>query len=305
MPTSHMALLTNRGVLAITGADATKLLQGVITNDMARLETEVALHTGLLSPQGKILFDFFVVKTANGLLIETLRSSVVALKQRLDMYRLRADATITDVTENYTIAACWGDLHAASQDHPSSHETSPTIGFQDPRHPDLGRRHLASLESDWRCDAEGAEAASQDDYHGHRIAIGVPEVGLDFALGDTFPHEALYDQTHSVSFTKGCYVGQEVVSRMQHRGSARKRIVPIDSSKSLPATGTEIRANTVAIGTLGSVAGNRGLAMIRLDRAAEFAAKAVALMAGDAPIEIKLPAWVTFPLVPPDTAATS
>jgi len=294
-----MALLTNRGVLAIAGEDATKLLQGVVTNDMARLEAEAALHTGLLSPQGKILFDFFVVKAADGVLIETLKSSVAPLKQRLDMYRLRANATITDVTENYTIAVCWGGPHAAV------HETSPTLGFLDPRHPGLGTRHLASLASEWRCDTEGAEAASQDDYHAHRIAIGVPDAGRDFALSDTFPHEALYDQTRSVSFSKGCYVGQEVVSRMQHRGTARKRIVPVESTRPLPKTGTEIRANDVAIGTLGSVAGNRALAMIRLDRAAEFRAKDIALMADDTPVDIKLPDWVTFPLVPPDTAASS
>lgn len=299
MPKSRMALLTNRGVLAVTGEDATKLLQGVITNDMTRLETEAALHAGLLTPQGKILFDFFVVKVADGLLIETSRSSVVPLKQRLDMYRLRANATIVDVSGRYTIATCWGGAHAPV------HDTSPTLGFRDPRHPDLGTRHLASLESEWRCDTEGAEAATQDDYHAHRIGVGVPEAGHDFALAETFPHEALYDQTRSVSFTKGCYVGQEVVSRMQHRGTARKRIVPVESTSPLPETGTEIRASDVAIGTLGSIAGNRGLAMIRLDRAAEFRAKGIELMAGDAPIAIRLPDWVTFPLVPTSPATSS
>ncbi len=299
MSKSRMALLTNRGVLAVTGSDATKLLQGVITNNMARLESEAALHAGLLSPQGKILFDFFVIKAADGLLIETMRSSVAPLKQRLDMYRLRADAAIVDVSGNYTSAVCWGGAHAPV------HDTSPTLGFRDPRHPGLGTRHLASLESEWRCDAEGTEAAAQEDYHAHRIAVGVPEAGRDFALADTFPHEALYDQTGSVSFTKGCYVGQEVVSRMQHRGTARKRIVPIESTRPLPETGTEIRANDVVIGTLGSIAGNRGLAMIRLDRAAEFRAKGIELMAGDTPVEVKLPAWVTFPLVPPETATSS
>ncbi len=299
MPKSRMALLTDRGVLAVTGADATKLLQGIITNDMAKLETQPALHTGLLSPQGKILFDFFVVKSGDGLLIETLRSLAVALKQRLDMYRLRAKAQIADVTADYTVAACWGGPHHAV------HDDSPTVGFPDPRHPGLGTRHLASLASEWTCDAEGADAASQDDYHAHRISIGVPDAGRDFPLGDTFPHESLYDQIGSVSFTKGCYVGQEVVSRMQHRSNPRKRIVPVVSKTDLPTTGTDIRAGDVVIGTLGSVAGNRGLAMIRLDRAAEFRAKGVGLTAAEATIQIKLPDWVTFSLEPPGTAATS
>lgn len=299
MPTVYMALLTDRGVLAISGPDARKLLQGVITNDMGVLETASALHTGLLSPQGKILYDFFVAPNGDELLIETNKSSVAALKQRLELYRLRADAQIRDVTADYTVAVCWGGPHEAR------HEGSPTVGFEDPRHAGLGFRHLASLESEWRCDMEGAKPATQDDYHAHRIALGVPEAGRDFALGDTFPHEALYDQTHSVSFTKGCYVGQEVVSRMQHRSTARKRVVPVVADQNLPASSADIRAGEVVIGTLGSVVGQHGLALIRLDRVAELGAKGHALKAGDVAIQIRLPDWVTFPLVPPDTAATN
>lgn len=299
MPTTKMALLTDRGVLSVTGTDARKLLQGIITNDMDRLETEPALHTGLLSAQGKILFDFFVVPFEAGVLIETAKGSIAGLKQRLEMYRLRADALIDDVSSDYTVAACWGGPHTAA------HTASPTIGFADPRHPALGVRHLASLASEWRCDAEGAEAASQDDYHAFRIGIGVPEAGRDFALGDTFPHEALYDQTGSVSFTKGCYVGQEVVSRMEHRGTAKKRIVRVTGSGALPAPGTDIRAGDVPIGTLGTVAGQAGLALLRLDRAAEFRAKDVPITAGNAILEISVPDWVTFKMAFGDEAATS
>jgi hypothetical protein len=298
MPNARIALLTDRGVLSVTGQDAVKLLQGVITNDMEQLDNEGAVHTGLLSPQGKILFDFFITRAADGLLIDTLKTSVPQLKQRLEMYRLRADADIRDVSSDYTVAVCWGGPHAAA------HENSPTVGFRDPRHPGLGFRHLASLASEWRSDREGAEPSTQEDYRAHRIGIGVPAAGHDFPLGDTYPHEALYDQTRSVSFTKGCYVGQEVVSRMQHRSTARKRIVPVVALAALPASGSDIRAGDVAIGTLGSVAGPRGLAMIRLDRAAEFRAKGVGLKAGDTAIEIELPDWVTFTLTPSDTAAS-
>lgn len=299
MPNARIALLTDRGVLSVAGQDAVKLLQGVVTNDMERLDGEGAVHTGLLSPQGKILFDFFVTRAADGLLLDTLKTSVPQLKQRLEMYRLRADAEIRDVSADYTVAVCWGGPHAAA------HENSPTVGFRDPRHPSLGFRHLASLASEWRNDRDGAEPATQEDYRAHRISIGVPAAGHDFPLGDTYPHEALYDQTRSVSFTKGCYVGQEVVSRMQHRSTARKRIVPVEAETALPARGADIRAGDVAIGTLGSVAGTRGLAMIRLDRAAEFRAKGIGLKAGDTTIEIVLPDWVTFPLTPPETAASS
>ena len=299
MTNTSMALLTDCGVLSLKGEDAVKLLQGVITNEMGLLETQGALHAGLLSPQGKILFDFFVTKGEEGLLIETAKSSVASLKQRLDMYKLRANVEIADVTEKYTVAACWGGPHAPRR------ENSPTIGFSDPRHPELGTRHLASLESEWHCDSEGATPAPVDAYHAHRIAIGVPEAIRDFKLGDTFPHEALYDQTHSVSFEKGCYVGQEVVSRMQHRSTARKRIVPLVGNVDLPTDSPDVLAGEIAIGSLGSVAGKRGLALIRLDRAAELTAKGHALTVGGVAVEISLPDWVSFPLVPPGNTVTS
>ena len=110
-------------------------------------------------------------------------------------------------------------------------------------------------------------------------SLGVPEGGKDYAFGDAFPHEALFDQLHGVSFEKGCYVGQEVVSRMEHRGTARKRVVPV-VAEALPATGTEITAGDQLIGTLGSSAGKRWLALLRLDRAAEMKTKGADLIAG-------------------------
>ena len=130
----------------------------------------------------------------------------------------------------------------------------------------------------------------------HRIALGVPEGGKDYVFGDTFPHEALFDQLNGVSFTKGCYVGQEVVSRMQHRATVRKRVVPVTGHENLPAGGIEIMAGDVAIGTLGSVSGRRGLALLRLDRAQEFKSRGVGLSAGGVAIDVEAPAFATFSL---------
>lgn len=273
-----IALLPDRGVISVTGPDAAKLLQGIITNDMRMLEQAPALHAGLLSAQGKILFDFFVVKVEDGFLIETARAAVNALRQRLEMYRLRADAVITDVTSDYSVAAAW-DISGTEVSH-SRH----TIVFADPRHAGLGLRYLASLESNWRRDLEGAEPATREDYDAHRIALGVPEAGADFVVGDTYPHEALYDLTHSVSFRKGCYVGQEVVSRMQHKTVVRKRVVRVAGAGL--AKGAEIRFGDVVIGSVGTALDGKGLAFVKLDRASEAADKGTALTAGDAPVEI-------------------
>lgn len=281
-----IALLPDRGVISVTGADAGKLLQGIITNDMERLADAPALHAGLLSPQGKILFDFFVVNADGGFLIETTKASVNALKQRLQMYRLRADATIEDVSADYSVAAAW-DLGDGAVTH-SSH----TIVFADPRHTALGLRYLASLESNWRRDLAEAEVATREDYDAHRVALGIPEAGRDFVIGDSFPHEALYDVTRSVSFRKGCYVGQEVVARMQHKTVVRKRVARV--SGAALASGGEVLAGDVAIGSVGTVANDRGLALLRIDRVAEAIDKGQPLSSGGSAIEVDIDAVARY-----------
>lgn len=283
------ALLPNRGVIAVSGPDAKKLLQGVVTADMELPgPTPVALHSGLLSPQGKILFDFFIVPHGGGYLIETGKAHIPDLVKRLSMYKLRASAEIRDVSADYTVAAVWGANSAAIAGRVGC------IAFIDPRLPDMGGRLLMTLANDAVLKDIDADAAGQPAYDAHRISLGVPEAGKDFVLGDTFPHEALYDQLAGVSFTKGCFVGQEVVSRMQHRGTARKRVVRVVADSPLPETGTQVRAGSSLIGTLGTVEGTEALAMLRIDRAAEAIAKGETLHAGDAAIEIKIPSWATF-----------
>lgn len=295
MAETKIALLPDRGVVSITGADAEKLLQGVITNDMDLLAEQPALHAGLLSPQGKILFDFFVVRTPDGFCLETARAKAADLAERMKMYKLRAKVEINDVSADYTVAAIWGGAHAPRGEGP--------LWFADPRLPELGYRELTTLRSDWALGGEECDSATQDDYHAHRIGLGVPEGGRDYAFGDAFPHEALLDQLHGVSFDKGCYVGQEVVSRMQNRGTARRRIVPVVAEAALPASGAAIIAAGVEIGTLGSTAGTRGLAMLRLDRVAEFVEKGESLRAGSVAVRVEIPAWARF--TPAATSAGS
>jgi folate-binding protein YgfZ len=292
MSETRIALLPDRGVVSVAGEEAGKLLQGVITNDMDLLRTQPAIHAVLLSPQGKILFEFFVVRTGEGFALETARSSAAALAERLRLYRLRARVEIEDVSSDYTVAAIWGGPY-----EPRGRGKAP-LWFKDPRLPDLGYRELVTMGSDWALAGESATSATPDEYHAHRIGLGVPEGGKDYALGDTFPHEALLDQLNGVSFTKGCYVGQEVVSRMQNRATTRKRVVPVLGDAPLPAPGTAVVAGGVEIGTLGSVASEKGLALLRLDRATELLQKGEVLRAGSLPVRIALPDWATFTLAP-------
>jgi len=286
MTAARIALLPDRGVVRVAGEDAEKLLQGIITNDMALLADRSAIHASLLTPQGKILFEFFVVKATDGFLLDTGREQADGLIKRLMMYKLRAKVDIADANDAYRVYALWGP----SVTGPG--ETSQTFSFRDPRLPALGLRILA--EAGFAADVASASNgfdASLEDYHAHRIALGVPEGGKDYAFGDSFPHEANFDVLGGISFTKGCFVGQEVVSRMQHRGLTRKRIVIVEGDRPLQS-GTEITAGAATVGAIGSVAGNRGLALLRLDRAEEATGKGEPLIAAGSRITMRLPDYL-------------
>jgi folate-binding protein YgfZ len=278
----HASLLPGRGVLRVRGADARKYLQGLITNDIGKAEGGNAIHAGLLSPQGKILFDFFIVPDGDGYLIDVAQDKAEELRTRLGFYRLRAQVEI-ETELSFRVVTAWGGL-------PSLPEGA--IAYADPRLAELGFRIL--LPKGTEAGDLGCAPATEKDYAALRIRLGVPEGGCDYAFGDAYPHEALFDQLNGVDFTKGCYVGQEVVSRMEHRGTARKRIVPVEGEAPLPASGTAVEADGIAIGTLGSVSGASGLAMIRLDRAEDAIAKGKLFTAGDVKITLRRPAFARF-----------
>jgi folate-binding protein YgfZ len=266
----------------VRGQDARKYLQGLITNNIGKAEGGKAIHTGLLSPQGKILFDFFVVPQGDGFLLDVAKEKAEELLKRLGFYRLRAQVEIVEEPA-LAVAAIWGE-------RPRPPEGG--IFYADPRLPELGFR--AFLPKDMSLAELGCEAVAEADYHALRVKLGVPEGGRDYAFGDTFPHEALFDELNGVDFTKGCYVGQEVVSRMEHRGTARKRIVRVDGAAPLRASGASIEADGVPIGTLGSVSGRSGLAMIRLDRAESAVGAGKALTVGGIKVALRRPAFAHF-----------
>lgn len=275
------ALLSDRSVLRVGGADAHKFLQGVITNDLDKTRDSLAIHAGLLSPQGKILFDFFVVADGDGFLIEIASAEAAALLKRLGFYRLRAEVEISE-EPSMQVAAAWDGEPAL----PTS-----AIAFTDPRLPALGVRIL--LPAGETVTHLGCTEVPAADYHASRIRLGVPEGGRDYSFGEAFPHDALFDQLNGVDFEKGCFVGQEVVSRMQHRGTARKRVVPVVGDGPLQA-GTVVEAGGIPIGLIGSVDGSFGLALLRLDRVEGALGRDAPLMAGDIKITVHRPDFAQF-----------
>lgn len=295
MPAAQLARLADRGVVRVRGRDSEKLLQDLVTNDLDRLGANAARYAGLLSPQGKILFDFFVVRHGDGFLLDVARAKTVELTKRLTMYKLRADVEITDVSESFTAFAAWG---ADSEKLIEGRD----ITFADPRHPALGLRLLDEIKADG--EQPNTENDSQQSYDSHRVEIGVPEGGKDYEFGDAYPHEADFDLFNGVSFTKGCFVGQEIVARMQNKSVVRKRAIRISGSAPLTSR-LEILLGSVPVGMIGTVDGSNAIAMLRLDRAVEAEQKNQKLTAGGVivtPVEEALARYRASAAARPSTA---
>ncbi|MBY5749056.1 CAF17-like 4Fe-4S cluster assembly/insertion protein YgfZ [Rhizobium leguminosarum] len=265
--------LKDRSLLFVSGAEAQSFLQNLITTDIAALEADEARPGALLTPQGKILFDFMIWRDGEGYMIETDAGQRDGLLKRLTMYKLRAAVTLSPSTEE-GVTVSWDE---------------DAEGIRDSRFTKAGVMLIRRPGKH----GDGAEAL----YDALRIRHGIVTSGSDFALQDAFPHDVLMDFNGGLSFRKGCYVGQEVVSRMQHRGTARRRVVTVSAATDLPGTGTEITVAGKPVGTLGSVDGGNGLAIVRIDRAGAAMAAGTPLLAGNTPVSLVLPAWsgLVFP----------
>jgi folate-binding protein YgfZ len=284
------ALLPDRGVVKVAGDAARKFLNGLVTLDVAKVTPARAGFGALLTPQGKIIVDFLLAEAppadGGGFFLDCPRALAPTLVQRLNFYKLRAPVIVEDLSETLGVLAVWD----------GAAETEYGLCYADPRLPALGLRcmlppHLAgSAAADL-----GAELVEPAAYEAHRIALGVPRGGLDFMYGDAFPHETDMDQLGGVDFDKGCFVGQEVVSRIEHRGSARTRVVPVAFDGFAPEAGTPVSAGERAVGTLGSSAQGRGLALLRLDRAADALAAGEPLASAGVELRLIKPDWAQFP----------
>jgi folate-binding protein YgfZ len=281
------AFLPDRGVVKVSGESARDFLNGLVTTDLTLLRPGLGRFGALLTPQGKIVADFLLTEApaghGGGFLIDCPRALAPTLADKLGFYKLRAKVGIENLSDSLGVLAAWdGDL-----------DMKPDLAFADPRTIALGWRILAPEELAKKlADLIGAELVDSAAYEAHRIASGVPRGGLDFMYGDAFPHETNMDRLHGVDFEKGCYVGQEVVSRMQHRGTARTRTVRVIVDGPSPEPGATILAGDKPIGTMGSTAGHNGLALIRTDRAADALQAGLPLTSGGLAIQLAEPGEV-------------
>jgi folate-binding protein YgfZ len=283
------ALLPDRGVVKVAGDDARKFLNGLVTSDVAKVTPAAASFTALLTPQGKIIVDFILAEApksdGGGFFLDCPRALAATLMQRLNFYKLRAKVIVEDLSDILGVLAVW-DGNAT---------TEYGLCYHDPRLAALGLRCMLPphLSSEAAADL-GAELVDPAAYEAHRITLGVPRGGLDFTYGDAFPHESDMDQLGGVDFDKGCFVGQEVVSRIEHRGTARSRVVPVAFDGFAPEAGMPVSAGGKSVGTFGSGAQGRGLALLRLDRVGDAIAAGESLVAGGVEIRLVKPAWAQF-----------
>ena len=284
------ALLPDRGVVKVVGDDVRRFLNGLLTADLTQVAPGKARYAALLTPQGKIIVDCIVAEVpeseGGGFFLDCPRARVTALVDRLNFYKLRAKLLIEDLSEILGVMAAWD----------GNGETRCGLTYPDPRLAALGMRimlppHLAEQAAR----KFGAELVDASAYEAHRIALGVPRGDADFAYGDAFPHEADLDQLAGVDFDKGCYVGQEVVSRIERRARARTRVIPVAYEGPAPDAGSAVMAGDKVVGTMGSSAAGRALASLRIDRVEEALAEGARLSAAGVPIRLAKPSWARFP----------
>ena len=283
------ALLPDRGVVKVVGDDARRFLNGLVTNDMTGVTPGQPCFAALLTPQGKIIVDFIIAEAppedGSGFFLDCPRALALTLVEKLNFYKLRAKVICEDLSEVLGVMAVWD----------GTADSEYGLSYPDPRLPALGSRVMLPphLAAEAAVDL-GATLVNADTYEVHRIALAIPRGGMDFMYGDTFPHEADMDQLGGVDFDKGCYVGQEVVSRVEHRASARSRVVPIVYEEFAPSSGLPVTAGGKQVGTLGSTAKGRGLALLRRDRVEDALSAGVPLEAGGITIRAVKPAWAKF-----------
>jgi len=283
------ALLPERGVVKVAGEDARKFLDGLLTTDIDKVTPQRAAFAALLTPQGKIMVDMIVAENppndGGGYFLDVPRALAPTLVQRLNFYKLRAKVIAEDLSEVLGVMAIWDG--ATTSDY--------GLSYADPRLAALGSRCMLPphLIADAAADVDAAQVETAE-YDAHRIALGAPRGGLDFHYGDAFPHEADMDQLNGVDFQKGCYVGQEVVSRVEHRGTARKRVVPVAFADFAPEAGVRVMVGDVEAGVMGSSARGRGLAMLHLGRIGDALAAGQPIVSGGIALTPVKPNWVRF-----------
>lgn len=292
--------LDDRSVIAVAGEDRLSFLQGLVSNDVRRVTAGRAIYAALLTAQGKYLFDFFIVDAGDALWLDCEAARADALVRRLGIYRLRADVTITPLSDGFTVVAGFGPGAAAAvglagADSGAAVALAHGVAFLDPRLPAAGLRCLLPAGDVPAFLADhGLAPASRDDFERHRLSLGLPDGSRDLIVERSLLLECGFDELNGVDWHKGCYVGQEVTARSKHRGLIRKRLVPVRLTGPLPSPGTPILQGERTVGEIRSGIEDMALALVQLDALAlaQEGSPESDLRAGESRVMAEVPEWV-------------
>jgi folate-binding protein YgfZ len=294
----HFHLPPDRGIIAVAGEDRQSFLQGLISNDTAKISRGQAIYATLLTAQGRFLFDMFIVEQDGRYLLDCATARRADLIKRLSMYRLRSKVTIADAEADWCVALLFGDGAAAAVALAGGAAAfGDGVAYVDPRLPDLGIR-LVLPRATARAALEALKATEDTEgsaYHRLRIALGVPDATRDLTPEKSILLENGFDELNAIDWDKGCYMGQELTARTRYRGLVRKRLLPVAIEGAPPAPGTPLIMGGQELGEMRSASadGTVGLAMVRLEALAQT--QSPTLSAGEAKVSPRVPGWMRLP----------
>ena len=293
--------LPQRGLLEISGPEAGDFLQALVSQDVTRVSQRQSLWSALLTPQGKYLHDFFLIRGAGGsFLLDTEADRLPDLLKRLTLYRLRRQVVFAQRTDHCVFALIVQGHDPVGREERAgvTERSGDVIRFVDPRHAGLGQRVILprAQVADFKAKQEDIVPGLRRDYDDRRLCLGVPE-----GAGDLQPEKSLllengFDELGAIDWAKGCFIGQELTARTRYRALLKKRLVPVVSRDGTPLeSGLSVTSGGEKVGTIMSVCGARALALVRL----RFIQSPAEIFAGDCPLSLCLPDWMVLPEHPP------
>jgi tRNA-modifying protein YgfZ len=292
---SYVAL-EDRGVLAVSGDDARTFLQGVITNDIAKVTPGQAIYAAILTPQGRYLFDFFIVELDGVLFLDVAKTRLAALTERLLKYKLRAKVEVDDVSHIFRILALLGDgPHDSQALHGFEGRGGPfAAGFcyVDPRYAGIGARALLPASAMGALTGADFRADDRMAYETMRLMFGIPEGTVDLVAEKSLPIEADFDLLNAIDWNKGCYVGQELTARMRYRGLLKKRMLPVTIEGDVPEIGATVTFDGAEAGEMRSGMAEQGIALLRLEAVAAARAAGQPMTVGETKVTPQTPPWL-------------